>query len=83
MGLNPKNPGSGPEPKADAQLLSHPGIPTLQSYYSITDYIFGDAHFIPVTYLFYDLKSVPLNPLYFPKSVHSAPLGNHQCVLCL
>ena len=26
-GLDPKTPGSRPEPKADAQLLSHPGIP--------------------------------------------------------
>ena len=27
MGLNPENPGSCPEPKADAQPLSHPGVP--------------------------------------------------------
>ena len=27
MGLRPGTPGSGPELKADAQLLSHPGIP--------------------------------------------------------
>eukprot|EP00071_Canis_lupus_P038742 XP_022272299.1 uncharacterized protein LOC102151387 isoform X3 [Canis lupus familiaris] len=27
VGLNPGTPGSRPEPKADAQLLSHPGIP--------------------------------------------------------
>ena len=27
MGVNPGNPGSRPEPKADTQLLSHPGIP--------------------------------------------------------
>ena len=26
VGLDPRTPGSGPEPKADAQLLSHPGI---------------------------------------------------------
>ena len=25
--LNPRTPGSGPEPKADAQPLSHPGAP--------------------------------------------------------
>ena len=25
--LNPGTPGSRPEPKADAQLLSHPGVP--------------------------------------------------------
>ena len=27
MGLDPGTPGPYPEPKADAQLLSHPGIP--------------------------------------------------------
>ena len=26
-GLDPGTPGSGPEPKADAELLSHPGFP--------------------------------------------------------
>ena len=26
MGLNPRIPGSRPEPKADAQSLSHPGV---------------------------------------------------------
>ena len=26
-GLNPRTPGSCPEPKADAQPLSHPGVP--------------------------------------------------------
>ena len=26
-GLDPRIPGSHPEPKADGQLLSHPGIP--------------------------------------------------------
>ena len=29
MGPNPGTPGSRPEPKADAQLPSHPGIPQL------------------------------------------------------
>ena len=27
VGLNPRTPGSGPEPKANAQPLSHPGVP--------------------------------------------------------
>ena len=27
MELDPRTPGSCPEPNADAQLLSHPGIP--------------------------------------------------------
>ena len=29
VGFNPGNSGSGPESKADAQPLSHPGIPPL------------------------------------------------------
>ena len=29
VGLDPRTPGSCPELKADAQPLSHPGIPTL------------------------------------------------------
>ena len=28
-GLDPRTPGSGPEPKADAQALSHPGAPVV------------------------------------------------------
>ena len=27
VGLDPGSPGSRPKPKADAQLLSHPGVP--------------------------------------------------------
>ena len=27
VGLDPRTPGSCPGPKADAQLLSHPGVP--------------------------------------------------------
>ena len=29
MGLNPRTLGSHPEPKADAQSVSHPGVPDL------------------------------------------------------
>ena len=32
VGLDPRTPGSRPEPKAEAQLLSHPGIPSLPSF---------------------------------------------------
>ena len=32
VGLNPGTVGSHPEPKADTQLLSHPGIPTLKGF---------------------------------------------------
>ena len=31
-GLNPRTPGSCPEPKADTQPLSHPGAPQLLSF---------------------------------------------------
>ena len=31
VGLDPRTPGSCPEPKADTQLLSHPGIPGMTS----------------------------------------------------
>ena len=31
VGLNPGTPGSHPEPKADAQPLSHPGVPVFIS----------------------------------------------------
>ena len=34
MGLNPRTLGSGPEPKPDAQPLSHPGTPKLLSSYT-------------------------------------------------
>ena len=32
MGLNPRTPGSPPEPKADAQPQSHPGIPIMELF---------------------------------------------------
>ena len=35
VGFNPGNPGSRPEPKAGAQLLSHPGVPLQFSTHSI------------------------------------------------
>ena len=34
VGLNPRTPGSCPEPKADTQPLSHPGIPERKSFTS-------------------------------------------------
>ena len=33
VGLDPKAPGSRPEPKADAQLWSHPGVPENLAFY--------------------------------------------------
>ena len=33
-GLDPRTPGSLPEPKADAQPLSHPGVPKLRWFQS-------------------------------------------------
>ena len=32
VGLDPRTPGSRPEPEADAQLLSHPGIPKRRNF---------------------------------------------------
>ena len=32
VGLDPGTPGSCPEPKADTQLLSHPGVPSLEKF---------------------------------------------------
>ena len=32
VGLNPRTPGSQPEPKADTQPLSHPGAPRMTSF---------------------------------------------------
>lgn len=32
VGLDPGNLGSGPEPKADTQLLSHPGVPSFDIF---------------------------------------------------
>ena len=36
-GLDPRTPGSHPEPKTDAQLLSHPGAPPMS--YCLTLYL--------------------------------------------
>ena len=33
VGLDPQSPGSGLEPNADAQLLSHPGVPRIMFLY--------------------------------------------------
>ena len=33
MVLDPRTPGSCPAPKADAQTLSHPGVPRLSDLY--------------------------------------------------
>ena len=38
MGLDPGTPGSHPEPKADAQSLSHPGVPIV--YFTIDFTVF-------------------------------------------
>ena len=32
VGLNPRTPGSCPEPKADAQPLGHQGVPGLRTF---------------------------------------------------
>ena len=45
VGLNLGNPGSGPEPKVDAQLLSHPGVPRKSPCFSIKFQVEELAHF--------------------------------------
>ena len=41
VGLDPRNPGSGPKPKADAQPLSHPGDPFILFLYNPTQDFHG------------------------------------------
>ena len=41
MGLDPRTTGSRPEPKADAQLLSHPGVPSLG--FILPSFLLGDS----------------------------------------
>ena len=36
VGLHPGSPGSRPEPKADAQPVTHPGVPEMALYISNT-----------------------------------------------
>ena len=42
----------------------------MQSYYNIIDYVPYGVHYIPVIYLFYNWKFVPLN---LPHLFHSFP----------
>ena len=41
QGLDPRTPGSRPEPGADAQLLSHPDIPSLTNLSKKEDVLVG------------------------------------------
>ena len=45
MELNPGTPGSCPEPKADAQLLRHPGIPIIMPFISASKTISSSVGF--------------------------------------
>ena len=67
-GLDPKTPGSCPEPKADAQLLSHPGVPYLASSVRRHPWPAYSAHCI-----------YPLN-IPRPKPCESLPLAGRTCV---
>ena len=71
MGLNPWSPGSCPEPKADAQPLSHPGVPG--TWFLNATQVFIDAS---PTFYFLDLTVPPvLRPLDFlplAMTIHSA-----------
>ena len=50
VGLDSRTPGSRPEPKADAQLLSHPGIPVRQflKKLNIELHIIQQFHFLDI-----------------------------------
>ena len=41
MGLNPRTPGSHPEPKADVQPLSHPRVPESFIFIFFKDFIYS------------------------------------------
>ena len=48
------------------------------------DFIPYPVYYLPVTYLFYNWKIVPLNPLHlFHLSPPFLPSGDHQLVLCI
>ena len=56
VGLDPRSPGSQPGPKADAQLLSHPGIPHIPISWSHAythnkspNHLFRSVHFMYIT----------------------------------
>ena len=42
VGLNPRTAGSCPEPKADVQMLSHPGVPCLYFLNILFIYLFRE-----------------------------------------
>ena len=49
VGLDPETPGSRPEPKADAQPLSHPGVPYNTLFKLLTTLVaYRNLYFSPV-----------------------------------
>ena len=56
--LNPRTPGSLPEQKADAQPLSHPGIPVIYIFKNILRYI--SVYILVNILVFYDSEAVHL-----------------------
>ena len=63
VGLDPGTPGSLPEPKADSQPLSHPGIPNIMIS---KKYVFGQADDQNAWSLSMVSGSQILKPLEFP-----------------
>ena len=52
LGLNPGTPGSRPEPKADAQPLTHPGVPNFEIFLKIMKGLeAGECHFALASFL--------------------------------
>ena len=61
-GLHPGTPGSCPEPKADAQRLSYPGVPVLAGFFS---WVFNQTQTYPI------LQSLQNPHILFPTIVWS------------
>ena len=71
MGLDPRNPGSCPEPKADAQPLSHPGASivlafTLKSviYFEVI-FVYGEIRINVYSFLYSYLVLAPFVEMTF------------------
>ena len=58
MGLKPGTPGSLPEPKADAQPLSHPGVPELSSLKTHPTHLKHALVILVIITTAYDLKLI-------------------------
>ena len=72
MGLHHRTPGSLPELKADAQPLSHPGVPTLKFLQRLTNHSLPLVH----KYVCFGFSSVTPLKLFLPRSPRASMLLN-------